>query len=231
MLSQDGHHVEVAHDGAEGLAAVQASRYDLVFMDMHMPVLDGLAATRRIRALALPMSRVPIIALSANVMSTEIERCKEAGMDDHVAKPIDRIRLQRIVADWSQSEWKARATGVAPQPPIFDLQPLIDALADDAASLESVLDDAIASMRVQVERIAHGIRDEDTASVIAAAHHLTGTFRELRALDLANLASQIEHTPAAEFWTSAVASLGELESMTAALTASIETSKRDFVLR
>ncbi len=97
MLAQLGHSSDLARDGHEVLAKVQASSYDLVLMDLQMPNLDGLAAARAIRALDGPTSQIPIIALTANTMVEDRQTYLEAGMDDHVAKPIDIKRLARAI--------------------------------------------------------------------------------------------------------------------------------------
>jgi CheY-like chemotaxis protein len=101
MLARDGHDVVVVSDGVEALAAVQERSFDLVLMDMQMPVMDGLEATRRIRLLDTPVQRIPIIALSANVLTEHIAGCREAGMDDYLAKPIDRSALRQAIATWA----------------------------------------------------------------------------------------------------------------------------------
>jgi PAS domain S-box-containing protein len=101
MLAHDGHDVVVVVNGAEAVAAVQERVFDLVLMDMQMPVMDGMEAARRIRALDAPVCKIPILALSANVMPEQVARCKEAGMNDHLAKPIDRELLRRAVATWA----------------------------------------------------------------------------------------------------------------------------------
>jgi signal transduction histidine kinase/ActR/RegA family two-component response regulator len=98
MLAQLGHSSDLAKDGHEVLAKVQAAAYDLVLMDIQMPNLDGLAAARAIRALDGPTSQIPIIALTANTMVEDRQTYLEAGMDDHVAKPIDVKRLARAIA-------------------------------------------------------------------------------------------------------------------------------------
>ncbi|MBM3485677.1 MAG: response regulator [Alphaproteobacteria bacterium] len=98
ILTKVGHRVDVVADGVEAVAAVQSRPYDLVLMDMHMPEMDGLEATRRIRAMAAPLASIPIIALTANAMAEDRERCRKAGMDDYIAKPIDPIGLVRAVA-------------------------------------------------------------------------------------------------------------------------------------
>jgi CheY-like chemotaxis protein len=88
MLERLDCRVDVANDGAEALALAEARAYDLIFMDIQMPRLDGLETTRRIRAGTGPCSRVPIVAMTANALPGDRERCIDAGMSDYVTKPI-----------------------------------------------------------------------------------------------------------------------------------------------
>jgi CheY-like chemotaxis protein len=101
MLTHDGHDVVTVADGAEALAIVQEQSFDLVLMDMQMPVMGGVEATQRIRDLDSPVRDIPIVALSANVMAEEIAGCLEAGMNDHLPKPIDRDQLRQIIVSWA----------------------------------------------------------------------------------------------------------------------------------
>ena len=91
VLGQKGHAVTMVDDGAEAILAFQNGVFDAVLMDVQMPRVDGLSATREIRAIeqAEARARTPIVALTANAMVEEVERCQQAGMDAHVAKPID----------------------------------------------------------------------------------------------------------------------------------------------
>ncbi len=98
LLTLAGCEVTTANDGVQALDAVLTGDFDLVFMDVHMPGMDGLAATRAIRALSGPAAKAPIIALSADVLPEQIARCRAAGMDGHVAKPIRREELFAAVA-------------------------------------------------------------------------------------------------------------------------------------
>jgi signal transduction histidine kinase len=102
VLQSMGVRVTVAGDGQEAIDAVQRETYELILMDCHMPGLDGLAATPRIRALEaeLGRSRTPIVALSASAMADERERCLEAGMDDFLAKPFRAEALRGRVEHW-----------------------------------------------------------------------------------------------------------------------------------
>ena len=100
MLSHAGVQVHTAEDGAQALQQLQAEPFDLVFMDMQMPVMDGLEATRRIRALS-DKPRVPIVAMTANALPSDRERCLQAGMDDVITKPIDPDRLVSVLRRWA----------------------------------------------------------------------------------------------------------------------------------
>ncbi|MBK1840275.1 response regulator [Azospirillum sp. YIM B02556] len=93
LLKQAGHSVAAVEDGAQAVEAVKREAFDAILMDLNMPVMDGLEATRIIRAMPGPAGRVAIIALTANTFPDDIARCYEAGMDCHVPKPIDRALL------------------------------------------------------------------------------------------------------------------------------------------
>jgi two-component system, sensor histidine kinase and response regulator len=96
MLGNWGHRVSIAHHGQEALEMLAAHRYDLILMDMQMPVMGGLEATRlwRQRELAEGLPRTPVVAMTANAMESDRQACLDAGMDDYVAKPIQARLLQ-----------------------------------------------------------------------------------------------------------------------------------------
>ena len=105
MLRRLGHRVEFAVDGAEAVAkssrlAADPPAWDLIFMDIQMPVMNGQDAARAIRALGGVAATVPIIALSANAFATEIQQSRNAGMDDHLVKPVGFAELRATVEHW-----------------------------------------------------------------------------------------------------------------------------------
>lgn len=100
LMRRAGHKVDVAANGEEAVRAAAAACYDIVFMDMHMPVVDGLEASRRIRALGGRAGEVPIVALTANAMTADRQKCKAAGMNDFLSKPFEPPELHSMLAKW-----------------------------------------------------------------------------------------------------------------------------------
>jgi CheY-like chemotaxis protein len=92
--------VDVASDGEEALRLLDAARYDLVFMDCMMPGLDGYAATAELRRREAGQARLPVVAMTANAMQGDRERCLAAGMDDYVSKPVSRDILRDVLGRW-----------------------------------------------------------------------------------------------------------------------------------
>jgi CheY-like chemotaxis protein len=101
VLTDAGHEVMLVKNGAEAVAAVKAMDFDLVLMDVQMPEMDGIEATRRIREMGERARGLPIIALTGYAMEEEIARCRAAGVNEHLSKPIDRKELLRLVGELS----------------------------------------------------------------------------------------------------------------------------------
>jgi two-component system, sensor histidine kinase and response regulator len=99
LLEDAGLVVEVADHGEAALAMVRQAAYDLVFMDMQMPVMDGVTATREIRKL-VQLAGLPIVAMTANAMAQDLRRCIDAGMNDYVVKPIDPDQMWAVLLRW-----------------------------------------------------------------------------------------------------------------------------------
>lgn len=100
LLRRAGHKVDVAANGVEAVAAAESGGYDLIFMDMHMPEMDGLEASRRIRALGAPAGEAPIVALTANAMAADRQKCLAAGMNDFLSKPFEPGDLTGMLVKW-----------------------------------------------------------------------------------------------------------------------------------
>ncbi|MBK7368141.1 MAG: response regulator [Candidatus Eisenbacteria bacterium] len=110
MLSKLGCRVDVGANGAEAVDLWRQLPYDVIFMDCQMPEMDGFEATREIRRLEQSSGRrTPIVALTANAMSGDREKCLEAGMDDFISKPVDEARLREAIARWTPNDEAAAA--------------------------------------------------------------------------------------------------------------------------
>jgi two-component system sensor histidine kinase/response regulator len=117
FLRAAGHEVILAENGQTAVRLAAERTFDLILMDIRMPEMDGLEATRRIRALAAPKGRVPVLALTACSFPDQVAQCQEAGMDGHVPKPVDYASLMYAVADAIErcpSCWTAET----PAPPV-----------------------------------------------------------------------------------------------------------------
>ena len=100
LANKLGFVADVAGDGSEALTMVRDHDYTLILMDCQMPVMDGFEATKAIRALDTPVSQVPIIAVTANVMEGQRDKCLAAGMNDYLPKPINKDVLRKAVDRW-----------------------------------------------------------------------------------------------------------------------------------
>ena len=101
LLRKWGHSVVLAKNGQEGVDMFPTQPWDIVLMDMQMPVMGGLDATRLIRAREPAGHRTPIVAMTANAMEADKQACLEAGMDDHLAKPFNALDLQAVLERFS----------------------------------------------------------------------------------------------------------------------------------
>jgi TMAO reductase system sensor TorS len=177
LLRRQGHDVDIAADGEAAVEAVRARSYDVVLMDVRMPRLDGLEATRRIRGLAAPRNRVPVIALTASVLPEETDRFLAAGMDGYLPKPIDPAALAMLLSRHAAPATAPAGPAAAPdaQEPALDqayLEELVAALGRPkvAEIVAGLADEA----RPHQARLEEAIRGGDLSAARDAAHALKG---------------------------------------------------------
>ncbi len=223
FLEALGLQVELAENGALALQKVQRQHYDIVLMDMQMPVMDGLSATRAIRKLP-GLQELPILAMTANAMTIDRERCLEAGMNDHIAKPIDPERLLAKLRRWIKPVAGTAAGKTASQPDPLR-QPLHDedaacwtALAqvdglDSRLGLRraggreslyrSLLTKFVADQAKASDRLAQAIAGSNWDEAERTAHTLKGVAAQIGAQAVSDAAQRLEQAmrerrPAAE---------------------------------
>lgn len=143
LLGKNGHHIDIVGNGLEAVSAVVRGNYDLILMDVQMPEMDGVTATRRIREMDGPVSGIPIIALTANAMKGDAEKYCAAGMTDYVSKPIERDKLRAAIMRQCGTRMDIEEIDTAPAPapaPAPEPEPPSAELQDDLDSLLSDLD-------------------------------------------------------------------------------------------
>ncbi len=209
-LLEDAHlEIDTAENGQAALQMVSEHNYDLVLMDMQMPVMDGLTATRAIRTKP-QFQALPIIAMTANVMESDREKCTEAGMNDHLAKPIDPEALFAALLRWIKpqpdraakapakpaaitarsAEAAAPPEGAALQIEGVDTQSALRRTGGNPKRYEMLLRKFAESASVEEIRVAHAAGD--TATAARAAHSLKGAAANLGATAVANSAADLE---------------------------------------
>ncbi len=212
VLKKNGYACDIVDNGRKAVTAVAAGGYDLVLMDCSMPELDGFDATRQIRAAekanpATPPRQMPIIALTANAINGDRERCLEAGMDEYVSKPVDPDRLIKAIqillarserpSPTPRNEQKAELAGEQPKNPGDRSPPLaIDALLDrcmgDAATISLILGEFEKQAVADLAEIKRHLEGGDCEATARVAHALKGASGILAADTLSGIAFKIE---------------------------------------
>ncbi|MDE2612645.1 MAG: response regulator [Burkholderiales bacterium] len=210
LLDKLGHRAHFTVDGQEAVQAARERRFDVVLMDLHMPVLDGVAATRAIRSLPDPSAAtVPIIALTADAFADTRERCLVAGMNDFLSKPVSPVKLaaslRRLFGVGVGPYVDAAPTLLAPD----GLAPLIDDNAVAAAlqvipreRLALLVDAFLDQGAATVQRLRAAVRDGQPLDVRVNAHAVKGAALNLGLAALAATAEALQdgasHLPAHE---------------------------------
>lgn len=199
LLHDKGIKVDIATNGQEALSMSGSTDYDVILMDMEMPEMDGLRAASAIRRREKESGKhTPILALTANSFSSDLEACGKAGMDDYLTKP---FRVEDMVVKLSNlpGEDKSTSSGedfhskgaLASTDPVLDVASLVVELGEESAYRLMRLF-AISGGR-HIDEIRSGIRNEDMTRIKQAAHKLKGTAGQYRASGLIAPASELAY--------------------------------------
>jgi PAS domain S-box-containing protein len=200
LLEKLGYRVDVAVDGHAVISAWQSGNFDLILMDCQMPNLDGYAATREIRRREGGTRRIPIVALTANAMKGDEEKCRQAGMDDYLAKPIDRAKLEACLDAVLPSTGTTgsmpaldtvQAAPNASLPPV-DWDALLAFIDGDKAFARELVESFIGTCDNAFASLSAAVAAGDLASVRDAAHLISGASRNLRAIAATSTAARLE---------------------------------------
>ncbi|MDF0605198.1 response regulator [Neisseriaceae bacterium TC5R-5] len=199
--------VKVANNGDEAVRFAKLEKFDLILMDMQMPVMDGLEATRQLRALPATAS-LPILAMTANTMSGDRERCLDAGMNDHIAKPIDPVRLFAALKHWAPKIQQPAAPQLVSAPPAaepsqhgddplrqitgLDVTGALRRVLGKRASYEGLLRRFISGQASALSDFEGALQGNEQNTAIRIAHTLKGVAGTIGAGELQALAAQME---------------------------------------
>jgi two-component system sensor histidine kinase/response regulator len=190
LLTRRGHHVTLAQDGREALARLEHETFDLVLMDLQMPVMGGLDATVAIRLRERDTGQhVRIVAMTAHAMSTDRERCLAAGMDGYLSKPIDPPMLFAVVEQ--DGDGGDAQTAVA-APAAFDEAALRHRLSGDQTLMTDVIRVFLEDLPARLAAIHEAVASRDAEALRAAAHALKGSAANLSAVGLFEAAHVLE---------------------------------------
>jgi signal transduction histidine kinase/HPt (histidine-containing phosphotransfer) domain-containing protein/FixJ family two-component response regulator len=219
ILERRGHIVQPVLNGKEALEALACESFDLILMDVQMPVMDGFEATAAIRRGEENTGRhVPIIAMTAHAMNGDRERCLESGMDDYLSKPVEPKELHAVVERWGsfakQDRMLPRSAGTvettiravpgladakvallnnAPiATEVFDMAALRARVEDDSDLLSEMLDLYLSSSPLLMTEIESAVAVRDADKINRAAHSLKGALKNMCADSCAEAASQLE---------------------------------------
>jgi CheY-like chemotaxis protein len=189
LLEKEGHEVTLVEDGAAAVAMSAETTFDLILMDVQMPVMDGLEATRLIRLREQQTGeRVPIVALTAHAMKGDRERCLEAGMDAYIAKPLHKQELLQMIYQKSGcggcSDTKVVYKPAASEPPVLDVAQGLEHTGGDRQLLAELCGTHLQESSELLESLNRSIAQGDTETVWRTAHKLktsVGTIGGVRA--------------------------------------------------
>ncbi len=197
QLKKLGYQADAVTNGVEAVEAVAGGQYGMVLMDCQMPVMDGFEATRRIRATA-SHAGLPIVALTANAMSSDRERCMTAGMSDYLAKPVELGQLAEKLEIWLAAEPQQNAAPAAEDPSsprtdaIFDEAALMRRLMDDRPLAGLVLKGCLNDLPGQLAALHRLLQTGDAAGLRLQAHTLKGAAATIAADGLSAIAREME---------------------------------------
>jgi two-component system sensor histidine kinase/response regulator len=203
MLEKMGHSITVANTGTEVLSQLAAGSFDLVLMDVQMPEMDGIEATRRIRnEESSTGAHIPIIAITAHAMKGDRERCLEAGMDGYISKPINKTALLSVIGDamrprpdmemhreWSDGAGPARGTALR-----LDTGGLLERLGGDEGLFHEVIEIFLEEAPKSLERLRAALDAGDGEATERIAHSMKGELGYLGVEEVSQQARELEES-------------------------------------
>jgi CheY-like chemotaxis protein len=220
ILKREGHLVESAFNGVEAIEAVKSKSFDIVLMDLQMPVMDGLEASRRIREWENGKERLFIVALTASYLPEKGRELFEVGIDNYLAKPFAVEHLRHILQyglesrkSYPVSEVVEPATELAVDALGLDFQVGIQRVGGNVDVYKELLSDFMDELSEKLEKLWSYYRDKDMDGLSRAAHNLKGVSANLGALQLSEHAQRLEKQVSHGYTESIEALLNDISSI------------------
>lgn len=200
QLALLGFAADIVVNGREALQKWKSGEYALVLTDLHMPEMDGYQLTQSIRAEKTGRYQIPIIALTANALKGEAERCRALGMDDYLSKPVQLEQLKSVLEKWlqgskqvvAQQEEDVQQPSVAVEKIAVDINVLKSLVGNDQVIIKEFLQDFLRDARKITEQLQSVVADDKADEAKFAAHKLKSSARSIGALALGEWCAQME---------------------------------------
>lgn len=207
ILRNAGFSYDIAQNGREAIEAVDKKHYSLVFMDCQMPELDGYEATRQIRQKEAGKKHLAIVAMTANVMKSDIERCLNSGMDDYISKPFKANELLETAAKWLTKEFSEEEQLNGSQAVVLpddnssdgeavDIRGILNQLSEnqkiDLNDIYEIYNDFVDMLPESLQKLQRAVDSVDFKKIILESHTIKGASATLRLKDVSEIAAELE---------------------------------------
>ena len=222
MLARLGYRIDIVGNGAEALDAIKRQPYDVILMDLHMPVLDGLEASQAILRLGSRTERPYIVALTASALEEERRRCFAAGMDDYVSKP---VAMERLIAALRRAVDHHGRSAPTPSPGIEPSA--LGVLERDIGpgAVREVVDSYLRDAPERIAALRAGLAAHDARTVAREAHTLKSSSATVGAMAITEIAAELEAAAAVAISDAMAARVGEIEQLLALAVPALEAER------
>jgi CheY-like chemotaxis protein len=216
LLTREGHQVDVASSGVDALNLIKIQRYDIVFMDLQMPDMDGIESTRHIREWENGGQHTFIVALTASYLPEKGQTLFEVGIDNYVSKPFELEHIQRLLNYSIKAGLTAHSNQLAlveklPSEEVLDIQKGLEQVGGDIDTYKELLGDFAAELPERLQTIQHFFAKMDLVELSRAAHNLNGIAANLGALQLSEYARKLDKQSSAGYTESVPHLLQEIQ--------------------
>ena len=214
LLKREGHQIQLAANGMEAIEAIKNNEFDIVFMDLQMPMIDGIETSRRIRDWEEGTKHTFIVALTASYLPEQGQELFEAGIDNYISKPFEVEHIERMLG-YSSKALKMKKTVTTASDPIFDVQKGIQRVGGDLSTYRELLSDFIQELPVKIKDMQSYFDSGNWDALTRSSHNLKGVSANLGALAVSEAAQKLEKQCVEGYTEQTLGLLVEMKRVTA----------------